>query len=76
MRTPSEISVIRADPTRPHHKATMYVQGIPISTKNAFKSACAARGYNMRDVFIRLMRGFAEADLKNSGAYIKFGRGE
>lgn len=42
------------------HKGTMLLQGVPATTKAAFKAACAARGISMRDAFILFMRRFAK----------------
>jgi hypothetical protein len=54
----SKISVIPADPRKPRHKKTLFIQAIPDDTHSAFKSACARRGETMRDVAIKLMRKF------------------
>lgn len=55
----SKISVVPADREKPHHKGTLFIQGIPATTKAAFKSACAKRGQNMRDVILKYMRMYA-----------------
>lgn len=40
------------------HNATLFVQHIPETTKNAFKAACATRKTTIRDAIIELMRKF------------------
>jgi len=60
-RRRSQISVIPGDRSLPYHKATLFTQGIPATTKAAFKAACAKRGVSMRDALIRLMRGFVQS---------------
>lgn len=64
-RHKSKISVFPADRSKPHHKGFLFVQGLPLTTKAAFKAACAARGKSMRDVIIELMRGYSERDAQN-----------
>lgn len=54
----SRISQTPADTTRPCHRGTLIVQGLPSDTKAAFKSACARREKTMRDVIIELMREY------------------
>ncbi len=46
------------DKTTPHHTGTLFVQGIPTTTKAAFKAACAKRRICMRDALIHLMRNY------------------
>jgi len=60
IRPRSRISPLPADPGKPRHKKTLFVQGIPEDTHSAFKSACARRGETMRDVVIKLVREFAQ----------------
>ena len=57
-RPKSEISRVPADRTQPHHTATLFLQGVPETTKAAFKAACAKKGITMRDAMIKLMRGY------------------
>lgn len=54
----STISRTPADRTRPHHRGALFMEGIPESTKSAFKAACATKGVTMRDAIITLMRDF------------------
>lgn len=57
-KIPSIISPTPVDKLKPQHKQVLFLQGIPESTKCAFKAACAQRGKCMRDVFIEFMREF------------------
>ncbi len=61
-RRKSKISVMPADRSLPHHKGNMLIQGLPQTTKAAFKAACAKRGVSMRDVFIEFMRTYAQRE--------------
>lgn len=54
----STISQTPADRNRPHHRGVLFIEGIPRSTKEAFKAACAYRGETMRDAVIRKMREY------------------
>lgn len=54
----SKISQIPGDKTLPHHNGVLFVQGLPLSTKLAFKAACSLHGETMRDVIIKLMREY------------------
>ncbi len=55
---PSLISPVPADKTKPHHQVVLLIEGVPESTKCAFKAACAQRGKCMRDVVLEFMRDF------------------
>lgn len=59
MSTRSKISVVAQD--EPSHKGVLFVKGIPRTTKNAFKAACASKGITMRDALIQLMRKYVES---------------
>lgn len=59
-RRASKISVIPGDPEAPHHEGVLFVQGIPQSTKLAFKRKCMDEGETMRDVIIQLMRSYVD----------------
>ncbi len=59
-RRRSQISVIPGDKSLPYHKSVLFVQGVPSTTKAAFKAACAKKGVSMRDVLIRYMRGYVD----------------
>lgn len=56
----SKISVKPLDRNKPYHRGAMLLEGIPLTTKAAFKAACALRGKTMRDVFITFMRAYAK----------------
>lgn len=58
-RRQCKISVVPADPSEPHLKGTLFVEGVPRTTKAAFKAACAKNGENMRDVIITFMRRYS-----------------
>lgn len=58
-RKRSQISVIPADDDAPRHEAAILIQAVPLTTRAAFKAACAKRGETMRDVLIKLMRSYA-----------------
>lgn len=58
-RPKSQISQVPADRKKPHHRGAMFMEGIPKSTKDDFKAACAKNGKVMRDIFIELMRDYA-----------------
>jgi hypothetical protein len=51
----SRISQTPQDKTRSAHQGVLFVEGVPESTKNAFKRACVGKE-TMRDAVIRLMR--------------------
>jgi DNA-binding transcriptional regulator YiaG len=59
-RTKSEISTVPLDRTQPHHDGVLYVEGIPKTTKRAFKAACVKNGEAMRDVVIKFMRKYVQ----------------
>ena len=63
-KTKSLISVVPADKSLPHHKSVLFVQGIPMTTKVAFKAACAAQNVSMRDALIKMMRKFAAPTIR------------
>lgn len=62
MSRKSKISPIK-DGVAAHH-ATLFVQHIPESTKNAFKSACALNKTTIRDAIIELMRKYVAETIK------------
>ena len=66
----SKISQTPADRTLPCHKGTMIIQGIPASTKAAFKAKCYSEGNTMRDVLILLMREYVKRKPKPVGVGI------
>jgi hypothetical protein len=62
----STISTTPADKSKSAHRGALFMQGIPQSTKNEFKAACARKEKSMRDVIITLMRQFVkESSQKN-----------
>jgi hypothetical protein len=56
----SIISPVPRDKRKAHHSKAMLIQGLPQSTREYFKAACAMRGRSMRDVIIELMRRYVE----------------
>ena len=54
----SKISQTPLNRERPHHKGTLFLEGIPKSTKADFKAACAHNEETMRDALISLMRRY------------------
>lgn len=58
----SKISQTPADPSEPRHMGAIYVEGIPETTKIAFKSKCALRKTSMRDAIIMFMREYVKLD--------------
>ncbi len=54
----SKISQTPLDPEKQRHLGTLFLEGVPKSTKAAFKAACAKREKTMRDAIIELMRQF------------------
>lgn len=59
MKTKSKISMTPRDRSQPHHQGVLFLQGIPQTTKSAFKAECARREETMRDAVIRFMRRYA-----------------
>jgi len=59
----SSIAPVPADKSERKHKGYLFVKGIPETTKQAFKVACAASNppATQRDVVLVLMRRFAMA---------------
>lgn len=55
----SKISTVPANREEPHHRGVMFIEGVPKSTKAAFKSECAKRETTMRDAMIEFMRWYA-----------------
>lgn len=43
----------------PKHRGCLYVEGVPESTKSAFKSRCYQNEKTIRGVMIALMRAYA-----------------
>lgn len=43
------------------YKGYVFLRSVPVTTKTAFKAACAKRNRSMRDVLVILMRRFAHA---------------
>lgn len=58
MNRTSKISQTPQNKDKPHHRGTLFLEGVPKSTKAAFKSACARRETTMRDAMIKLMRQY------------------
>lgn len=56
----SEISQTPRNPELPRHRGVLFLEGVPQSTKAAFKSVCASQERTMRDVLITLMRDFVK----------------
>jgi hypothetical protein len=58
----SKIAIAPADRNTPQHSAYVFIRCVPNSTKQAFKTACAAADpqVTMRDAIIQLMRDFAQ----------------
>jgi hypothetical protein len=54
----SKISQTPLNPAKPRHSGVLFLQGVPQSTKTAFKAACAKREVTMRDAMITFMREF------------------
>ena len=58
MNRTSKISQTPLNRAKPHHRGTLFLEGVPKSTKAAFKSACAKQETTMRDAMIKLMRQY------------------
>ena len=58
-RPRSKLAPRPADKSKPRHQCDILIQGIPKSTRNAFKAACAENEETMRDAFITFMRDYA-----------------
>lgn len=58
-RFPSKISPRPVEQSIPRHRGALFIEGVPISTRTAFKAACAMQETSMRDAIITLMREYA-----------------
>lgn len=56
----SRISQTPQDPAARRHEGTLLIQGLPRTTKNPFKAACAKNGETMRDAVIQFMRDYTK----------------
>ena len=54
----SKISQTPLNREKPHHKGTLFLEGVPKSTKADFKAACARREVTMRDALLQFMRDY------------------
>ena len=61
----SILSSVIAAKKETSHRSVFFIEGIPRTTKIAFKKACVANDIAMRDVVITMMRLYAEGKLKD-----------
>ena len=55
----SKISQVPNDRSKPYHEGVLLVEGIPHTTKDAFKATCAKNHVTMRDIVIQFMRDYS-----------------
>lgn len=58
MNRQSKISKVPLNRKEPHHLGTLFLEGVPKTTKSDFKAACAVNEETMRDAMIKLMREY------------------
>lgn len=60
----SKISQTPLNPEKPRHRGVVFIEGVPTTTKSAFKAECAEREETMRDAIIKLMRWYVKGGLR------------